>query len=70
MEPLGFVALAAAAVMGGMTVLWLVSLGLRDSGIVDVFWGIAFVLVVWLGVAFGPGDPAVYVQVGSAWARP
>jgi steroid 5-alpha reductase family enzyme len=44
--------------MVAMTVLWLVSLALRDSGIVDVFWGVAFVLVVWLGVAFGPGDPA------------
>jgi steroid 5-alpha reductase family enzyme len=55
MEPIPFALLATACVMGGMTLLWLVSLILRDSGIVDVFWGMAFVIVAWLGVAAGTG---------------
>jgi steroid 5-alpha reductase family enzyme len=36
------------AVMGLMGVLWLVSLVRRDASIVDPFWGLGFVLVVWL----------------------
>ncbi|MCB2223433.1 MAG: DUF1295 domain-containing protein [Actinobacteria bacterium] len=36
------VALAAAAVL-----LWLASLALRDASIVDIFWGLFFVLVAW-----------------------
>ncbi len=31
------------------TLLWLLSLRLRDAGIVDVFWGLGFVAVYWLG---------------------
>lgn len=34
-----------------VTLLWLLSLLLRDAGIVDVFWGLGFVLVYWLGFA-------------------
>jgi len=33
-----------AAILGGMTVLWLVSLRMRDSSIVDIFWSLCFVL--------------------------
>jgi len=34
-----------------LTVLWLVSLARRDASIVDIFWGLGFVLVAWM--AFG-----------------
>ena len=34
-------------VMGCMVALWIVSLIVRDSSIVDIFWGFGFVLVVW-----------------------
>ena len=32
---------------GLMTGLWLVSLIIRDASIVDIFWGMAFVAIVW-----------------------
>jgi len=38
--------------------LWLLSLAVKDSSIVDLFWGLGFVVVAWLGVAFGPGVEA------------
>lgn len=56
MSQADFLALAAGVTLGGMTLLWLVSLALRNSGIVDVYWGIAFVILAWLGVAFGEGN--------------
>lgn len=40
--------LTAVAVFGAMTVLWLVSLPLRNSSLVDIFWGAGFVGVAWL----------------------
>ena len=36
-----------ALIAGLMTVLWLVSLRIRNVSIVDVFWGLGFVLVSW-----------------------
>lgn len=38
---------ALAAVLAAMTLLWLLSLRLRDASIVDIFWGLGFVLVAW-----------------------
>jgi len=46
-----------AAVMGLMIVVWLASLARRDDGVVDIFWGPAFVLVV-----------AVYATADGGWA--
>jgi steroid 5-alpha reductase family enzyme len=37
-----------------MTVLWLVSLLVKDSSIVDIFWGPGFVVVGWLYYALTP----------------
>jgi steroid 5-alpha reductase family enzyme len=45
---------AALTVAVSVTVLWLVSLALRDSSIVDIFWGAGFVLVAWSVIALGP----------------
>jgi len=54
------VAETAAAGLGGvvayMTVLWVVSLALRNASIVDIFWGPGFVLVT-----------AVYLLAGDGW---
>ncbi|HSJ52208.1 MAG TPA: DUF1295 domain-containing protein [Anaerolineae bacterium] len=48
-----------AVVLGLMALLWLLSLRLRDSSIVDPFWGTGFVLVNWLYFALTPdGFPA------------
>jgi steroid 5-alpha reductase family enzyme len=42
-----------------MTLLWVVSLILRNSSIVDIFWGAGFVLVNWIYFALAPeGSPA------------
>lgn len=37
-----------------MTLLWLLSLALRNSSIVDIFWGIGFIVIVWLAYIYAP----------------
>ncbi len=37
-----------------MVFLWLVSLALKNSSIVDIFWGTGFVLIAWLTFALFP----------------
>jgi steroid 5-alpha reductase family enzyme len=58
---------AALAVMG---VAWSVSVALRDAGVADVAWGLAFVAVAWAALAVGDGDPDRSILVAllvSAW---
>lgn len=51
--------LGGLVVWGFMTLLWLVSLALRDSSIVDPFWGTGFVIANWVYFALTPdGFPA------------
>jgi steroid 5-alpha reductase family enzyme len=51
--------LAALVVLGFMTAIWLLSLILRDSSIVDIFWGTGFVVSNWVYFALTPnGFPA------------
>jgi steroid 5-alpha reductase family enzyme len=51
--------LSGLVTLGIMALLWLVSLALRDSSIVDPFWGTGFVIVNWLYFALTPdGLPA------------
>ncbi len=40
--------MAGLVVLSLMAMLWLVSLALRNSSIVDIFWGAGFVIVVWV----------------------
>jgi steroid 5-alpha reductase family enzyme len=44
-----------SALAAAMLALWLLSLALRDASIVDVFWGLGFVLVAWLGFGLADG---------------
>jgi len=37
-----------------MTLLWLVSLALKNSSIVDIFWGTGFVIANWVFFALTP----------------
>ena len=37
-----------------MTLLWLVSLALENSSIVDIFWGTGFVVITWAAFALTP----------------
>lgn len=43
-----------AVVMAMMAVLWLVSLRLKNSSIVDIFWGTGFVIAGWAYFLFTP----------------
>jgi steroid 5-alpha reductase family enzyme len=38
-----------------MTLLWLTSLALKNSSIVDIFWGMGFVIIFWISTALVPG---------------
>ena len=52
---LGVYGTALAVIIGLMTLLWLVSLLLKNSSIVDIFWGTGFVVAAWLYFALTPG---------------
>lgn len=41
--------------LGLMTLLWLVSLAIKNSSIVDIFWGAGFVIVAWAAFFLTPG---------------
>jgi len=45
--------LAGLVLLCLMTLLWLTSLSLRNSSIVDIFWGTGFVVVVWVSFLLG-----------------
>lgn len=48
----------ALAVLVYMTLIWLVSLARKDASIVDIFWGLGFVLLAAVYLNFGSGYPA------------
>ena len=41
-------------ILGLMTLLWLVSLALKNSSIVDIFWGFGFVIFAWAAFLLTP----------------
>jgi len=45
---------ALVVILGCMTLLWLVSLWLKNSSIVDIFWGTGFVIANWVYFALTP----------------
>jgi steroid 5-alpha reductase family enzyme len=47
--------LAGAAILLLMAYVWLISLRLKDSSIIDPFWGLGFLLVNFIYFAFTPG---------------
>ena len=50
--------IAALVILGYMALLWIVSLIMKDSSIVDIFWGAGFVLANWVYFAFTPDGSA------------
>jgi steroid 5-alpha reductase family enzyme len=46
--------IAALVILGMMTLLWLISLILKDASIVDIFWGAGFVVTGWVYFALTP----------------
>ena len=56
---MGEVMLAAAvAILILMVTTWLVSVVIKNASIVDIVWGLGFVVVAWVGRAFGDGNDA------------
>ena len=43
-------------ILGLMFLLWLLSLALKNSSIVDIFWGMGFVITFWVGTLLVPGE--------------
>jgi steroid 5-alpha reductase family enzyme len=43
-----------AVIMGAMLLLWIVSLILKNSSIVDIFWGTGFVIAFWVFFSLTP----------------
>src|SRR5579871_1255818 len=58
-------ALSALAIAGALSLLWVVSLPIKDSSIVDIFWGIGFVIIAWVTLAAGPPATARALLVAA-----
>jgi steroid 5-alpha reductase family enzyme len=59
MSLLGIFGVTGLVILVLMTMLWLLSLRLRDASIVDIFWGAGFVISVWIYYMLTPdGYPA------------
>jgi steroid 5-alpha reductase family enzyme len=56
MSFLAIYARGGLAIWAIMTLVWLLSLWLKNTSIVDIFWGSGFVLANWIYVALAPGD--------------
>jgi steroid 5-alpha reductase family enzyme len=52
--------LAGSLILALMVLLWLLSLVLRNSSIVDIFWGTGFVIVAW--ASFVLGDQGFFLR--------
>ncbi|MFT3775706.1 MAG: DUF1295 domain-containing protein [Minicystis sp.] len=57
-------ALSAIAIAMALFALWLLSLRLRDSSIVDIFWGLGFVLIAWITFAAAGASPRGLLTAG------
>ena len=59
--------IAGVVIACQMVFLWLLSIPLRNVSIVDIGWGIGFVLVAWLATPVaGPSAPILYLLV-TVW---
>jgi steroid 5-alpha reductase family enzyme len=57
---------AGLIILGLMTLQWLVSLALKDSSIVDSFWGTGFVIVFWAASLLTPRPlPPRLILIGT-----
>ena len=54
MSFIGIYASTFLVILGLMILLWLVSLLLKNSSIVDIFWGTGFVVTAWVAFALTP----------------
>lgn len=65
----GVLLLNAGVILALTTGLWAVSVALRDTSIVDVFWGAGFVVVAWVTYAAtnGGGERIVLAALTTLW---
>jgi steroid 5-alpha reductase family enzyme len=54
MDGLGVYGFGLLVILGCMAALWILSLYLKNSSIVDIFWGAGFVVVNWVYFALSP----------------
>ena len=47
-------AVVGLVILAGMVVLWAASLALRNASIIDIFWGLGFVVAAWLYFGLTP----------------
>ena len=58
MNLLSVLLINAGAIAAMMFALWAISLRRRDVSIVDIFWGLGFVVVAWITCLTAPGESA------------
>lgn len=59
-----------ALILGCMVLLWLLSLMLKDASIIDIFWGLGFVILSWWYGWWGKGfwaREALVIGIVSLW---
>ncbi len=56
MSTLGVLGVNAAAILVMVTALWAVSVAVKDTSIVDIFWGSGFVVVAWVTFVVADGS--------------
>ncbi len=56
MSTAGLLAAEAGLVLALVTVLWAASVALKDTSIVDIFWGSGFVIAAWAAYVLGDGS--------------
>jgi steroid 5-alpha reductase family enzyme len=54
-----------AAVTSLFFMVWVVSVKVRDASIVDIFWGLGFVLVAWVSYFTGSGAPSRRILIAT-----
>lgn len=58
-------------ILGMMSLIWLISLAVKNSSIVDIFWGAGFVVVAWVAFFLTPdgfmGRKALLVTLVTLW---
>ena len=71
MSTAGLLALNAGVVLVLVTALWAVSVAVRDTSIVDIFWGSGFAVIAWVSFAAGEGSAGrslLLAALVSVWA--
>ena len=70
MELVNLLVVNLGVIAGVMLSLWLVSLWLGNSSIVDIFWGGGFVIIAWVSGLLSDSDSArkwIIVALASIW---